>query len=446
MASLFSEKSGDFRLLDPGAGVGALSLAFWDRFHKQKLKATLFEIDDTVRNLLEQRIKSARLRDNFKVFGEDFIEKAVEWLRAGGPRFTHVILNPPYKKIGTTSKYRTDLRLAGIETVNLYSAFTALSLALLEDGGELVAIIPRSFCNGPYYKPFRKFLLSYGAITHIHLFDARDKAFGEDAVLQENVIIAMKRGVTQGMVQISTSTDDTMKDYKSLSVSFARIVYPNDREQFIHIPTAVAQDEIDSAYACLFPLGHIGIEVSTGPVVDFRVKEYLRAQPERDTVPLLYPGHFDSAILEWPKVNFKKPNAIVVNDETWRSLYPRGFYTVVRRFSSKEEKRRIVASVVDPDLLPHHQQFAFENHLNVFHRHKRGLSPELAFGLAAYLNTELVDQHFRKFNGHTQVNATDLRMMRYPTIAALEELGIDAMSQSQHLRTMGTAQLEGLLA
>ncbi len=60
---------------------------------------------------------------------------------------------------------------------------------MLRPGGELVAILPRSFCNGPYFERFRRFLLSQAALQQIHLFDARDKAFREDRVLQENIII-----------------------------------------------------------------------------------------------------------------------------------------------------------------------------------------------------------------------------------------------------------------
>ncbi|MCC7105456.1 MAG: hypothetical protein IT307_09965, partial [Chloroflexi bacterium] len=33
------------------------------------------------------------------------------------------------------------------------------------------------------------------------------------------------------------------------------------------------------------------------------------------------------------------------------------------------------------------------------------------------------DAFFRQFNGHTQVNATDLRSLRYPTREQLEQLG-----------------------
>ncbi|MDE9591209.1 Eco57I restriction-modification methylase domain-containing protein, partial [Xenorhabdus bovienii] len=82
----------------------------------------------------------------------------------------------------SSSAHRISLSNAGIETVNLYSGFVALALKQLRQGGELVAIIPRSFCNGPYYQPFREQLLSETSIKHIHIFDSRNTAFAEDKV------------------------------------------------------------------------------------------------------------------------------------------------------------------------------------------------------------------------------------------------------------------------
>jgi adenine-specific DNA-methyltransferase len=70
--------------------------------------------------------------------------------------------------------------------------------------------------------------------------------------------------------------------------------------------------------------------------------------------------------------------------------------------------------------------FWFENHLNVFHEHKHGLPEALAHGLAAFLNTTAVDENFRRFNGHTQVNATDLKSMKYPSREQLITLGYQA--------------------
>ena len=103
-------------------------------------------------------------------------------------------------------------------------------------------------------------------------------------------------------------------------------------------------------------------------------------------------------------------------------LLPAEPFVLTKRFTSKEEKRRVVAVVYDPgDVsgLP----VAFENHLNYYHSTHKGLPPDLAWGLAAYLNSSLVEQYFRLFNGHTQVNATDLRSLPYPALDVLTRLG-----------------------
>lgn len=86
----------------------------------------------------------------------------------------------------------------------------------------------------------------------------------------------------------------------------------------------------------------------------------------------------------------------------------------------------MVAAIANPEAFADAEAVAYENHLNVFHTANRGLAPEFAAGLAAYLNSRFVDDYVRQFNGHTQINATDLRELRYPTIAQLCTLGLAA--------------------
>jgi adenine-specific DNA-methyltransferase len=49
--------------------------------------------------------------------------------------------------------------------------------------------------------------------------------------------------------------------------------------------------------------------------------------------------------------------------------------------------------------------------------------------LSTFLNSTVPDEHFRVFSGHTQVNATDLRNMRYPSREQLRKLGQRAKGQ-----------------
>ena len=395
-----------------------------------------FELDHGLIEHLSETLDKYNYMRNFSadIHEEDFIHSAVESLSGSlfsSPleRFTHVILNPPYKKLNSNSEHRMALRRVGIETVNLYSAFVALAVALATSGGQIVAIIPRSFCNGPYYRPFRDFILERSAIRRIHLFNSRNKAFKDDNVLQENIIIRLERGGKRGPVMVSTSTDDSYSDLTTHEHPFDRIVFPDDPDRFIHVPTSSEQNIIDLSPAIRYTLADLRINVSTGPVVDFRLKAHLRDAPGKNTAPLLYPIHFSSSGTTWPIDGSKKSNAIERNADTEKWLYPNGFYCVVRRFSSKEEKRRIVASVVDPDTFCNAPVLGFENHLNLFHENKHGLPEQLARGLSLFLNTTAVDEHFRRFSGHTQVNATDLKRMKYPSRSALIQLGKWAMQQ-----------------
>ncbi len=436
MASLFKQWPADASLLDPGAGVGSLTEAFSQRFFSQaprgaRLESHAFEVEPVLLRYLSEHMNDIKARADragvtfsSSVHERDFIAEAAFLYGLGGPRYTHAILNPPYKKINTDSAHRRLLRNVGIESVNLYTAFLGLAVALTEPGGEIVAIIPRSFCNGTYFRPFRKWLLERVAITHIHVFESRTKAFKDDEVLQENIIVHFIRGESQNDVIVSTSHDQSFSDYAERAVPFIEIVKPSDAQQFIHIPTQLINH---SSRLFSHSLEELGLMVSTGPVVDFRLREHWRKEPTPNSVPLLYAHHFRGGEFKWPKEH-KKPNALMLNDKTRKWLMPRGHYTITKRFSSKEEKRRLVAFVVDPKWLPY-EHIGFENHLNVFRSSDNGLTVNLAHGLALFLNSTLVDQYFRNFSGHTQVNATDLRAMRYPSKADLLSFGKWARKQ-----------------
>ena len=431
MSGLFTKKIvTDIHLLDAGAGIGSLTSAFLDQLSNKtkKISVTAYEIDQILVGYLKSNLneyqkllakKGIDLSSTVNVL--DFItDGTCKFAYSQATPFTHAILNPPYKKLHSDSDHRKYLRLVHFETVNLYSAFVGLALLMLQSKGELVAIIPRSFCNGNYYKPFRYLITNRSAIKKIHLFESRVHAFKDDEVLQENIIIHLVKDEKQGKVVVSKSTDSTFSDIREMIVDFDQIVKKGDAERFIHVPHD-GDNHLEDSSEIRSSLKDLGISVSTGPVVDFRVKEFLYQVSKEGTVPLLYPIHFNGKEIDWP-VESKKPNAIAVNDETQKMLYPNGFYVVVRRFSSKEEKQRIVARIINPKKL-NTKFIGIENHLNVFHNKKSGLDEAVALGLATFLNSSYVDTHFRTFNGHTQVNATDLKQMKYPNMASLKKLG-----------------------
>lgn len=416
MAGMFTATAAPAVLLDAGAGIGSLSIAASRVLKLKRIEA--WEIDPVMQSYLQGSLEG--LKVDFEIHKTDFIHDSVNRLQFNvGTRFTHAILNPPYKKISSNSTHRRILGALGVETVNLYTAFLALAILQMLDGGEIVVIIPRSFCNGPYYKPFRELMLRECSIDRIHVFESRSKAFMDDEVLQENIIMKLTRRAEQDKVRLSFSHDASLAGFEQRLVDFTEIVKTGDKDLFIHIPT---EDDTARAHASFsHTLTELGLEVCTGPVVDFRLKEWWSAEPRPGSIPLLYPHHFALEGFRYP-IPHKKPNALLPAPEVIKWLMPNGFYVVVKRFSAKEERRRVVAYLVSPrDLASEH--IGFENHWNVFHVGKRGLAEDIAKGLTCFLNSTNFDNCFRVFSGHTQVNATDLRNMKYPSAEQLKKLG-----------------------
>ena len=441
MASMSTLLRQRVRLLDAGAGVGALTAAWTAEICSRPVRPkevvlTAYELDETLLPALrrtltacEQACSAVGITCKWEVRAADFIEAVVEALDVGlfqteHPLFDVAILNPPYRKFRAESRTRQLLRRLNIETSNLYTAFLALVVLLLDDGGELVAITPRSFCNGPYFRPFRQHLLRHVNLSRLHVFEARDHAFRDDEVLQENVILrAVKSVPQQSRVCISQSRtpDDPIRVQRD--VPFERVVHPRDPQGFIHlVPDDDGHALAEAMETLPCTLDELRLCVSTGRVVDFRARQWLRTKPTSGTVPLIYPTHFDNGLVRWPKPATKKPNAIVHNTDSAPLMVPAGVYVLVRRFSAKEERRRVVAAVFDPDTVPC-EVVGFENHLNYFHERGAPLDRTLARGLSAFLNCSPLDAYFRQFNGHTQVNATDLRSLRYPRRSTLVALG-----------------------
>jgi len=248
MSSLFEPRTKKVRILDPGAGAGVLFATCVKKLLSQKklpasIEVVAYETDRAILSYLQGTMNQcAELCKDKKVpftgiiREDDFISSAISeteesLFSAPIKRFTHVILNPPYKKINSETETRTMLYSAGIEVANLYAAFVWLSVRLLEPNGQIVAITPRSFCNGPYFKKFRVALLDMLNLKHIHVFTSRNKAFGDDNVLQENIIYyAIRNKKKSRKVIVSASESDDFNNANTLTIPYDQIVHPDDRD------------------------------------------------------------------------------------------------------------------------------------------------------------------------------------------------------------------------
>lgn len=431
----WQKEASHVEILDAGAGSGVLANALVETVLEQrpkisKITLTLIELDAYLKETLEEMVAKLQARaqergvdlsvnlhvgENFYRFALDNLEETLFSSLDAPERFDLAILNPPYMKMSRKNQFSEALGGVGVRVPNHYAAFIQLTALLLNPHGRLVAISPRSFTNGVYFTQFRKFLLEKGKLESFHLFDSRQDVFEEDDVLQEAVVLEWESTRERHVgtrVEVSSSPGRDLAYKKNISLLLEEVVWENDQHSRFHLPASEEERGLlrkmkkrDKTLASFC------LDVSTGKVVPFRSKESLTKKSGRDVIPLLYPQHLQEETVVWP-LEDRRPNGLKMSEAAHEMAFKNGVYILIPRISPKEQKQRIKAVVYGGDI--EGELIAFENHLNVIHKDGEPLELEFARKLASYLVSEDVSTYIDLLNGHTQINAHDLRALPLP--------------------------------
>jgi adenine-specific DNA-methyltransferase len=313
---------------------------------------------------------------------------------------------------------------------------------MLTPHGRACFIAPRSFCSGVYFAAFRQDLIQDILPLAIHLFESRQDTFKDDAVLQENIIFTFQRRQVRSAhvpstahLNISTSKDATaLGNTPSRQVPLSQFLGRRFGTLFFRLPTGELDEQIISMIdSWTGSLEQYGLNVSTGPVVPFRARPWLvdvESVRSGQAVPLLWMHNVKPQQVEWPVVNGHKPQGISLAKEAQPLLVCAANYVLMRRFSAKEEPRRLIAAPFLADQY-HYQWVGLENHLNYIYKKEGSLDIEETLGLSALLNSALLDRYFRIVNGNTQVNATELRVLPLPPLDLIKQIGREVFTKSE---------------
>lgn len=435
MAKLFdvSETKDVISVLDPGAGSGILSVALIERLQAlpllKRIELVCYENDPNVLELLRSNLdwvcQNSSKEIVYQAISDNYIlSQMVDYnLMLGAdlnPRkFDFVIGNPPYMKISKDAPEALAMPDVCYGAPNLYFLFATMSLFNLRENGEMVYIIPRSWTSGAYFAQFRKRFLEEGILEHIHLFVSRDKVFEKESVLQETIIIKVKKTkVKPDTVTITTTQSNA--DFSSrttFEAPYATVV--NGEECYVYLVTDEREIEIlRKLNALQDTLPSIGLKMKTGLTVDFRNRDALRDVAEEQAVPLFYSQHIQNGRVVFPAG--KDHEYIVTEQNGLRQKNTN--YLFVKRFTAKEERRRLQCGVYLAKRHPEYKEISTQNKIN-FICGLQELSDCVVYGLYVLFNSTLYDCYYRILNGSTQVNSTEVNSMPVPPMRVIEAMG-----------------------
>lgn len=397
------------RILDPGAGNGALAAAVVMQCVQRGVKhftVHFVENDPDVLPLLHNTIRS--LSDyaasngcniECSLFQNNFI---TEFDESG---YDIVICNPPYKKLRKDSPESRIMDSYVFGQPNLYALFMVKSINLLNDNGVFTFITPRSWTSGSYYKNIRKYLSDNLSFSSVLLFADRDRSFGNEEVLQETLVLsARKKKLQQKKICIRLAKNSDLSYTDEFCIP-AKDIKNIGSDNYFLIPGSKSEAEIlhkMSAISSTFD--SLGYSFKTGPVVEFRNTNAISSSPGDDKAPMYRSANIVNGNFIFPAATSKPqyikllfPKLLLKNENT----------VLLRRLSAKEERRRLQSCVYKKR--GDSPYISIENHVNYLVRKDgKPLTVKEVEWINSILMSDDYDIYFRMINGSTQVNAGEL--------------------------------------
>ncbi len=436
------------KILDPGAGTGIFESAICELLISQgkvsRISFDLFENDRNLLPLLSRNMnvcKKTMIRNkiqmSYKINAKDFILSNADIYNDKRNDFNFdldgydfVICNPPYYKLRKASAQATAMHELSKGQPNIYALFMAMATKLLKIGGQMTILTPRSYCSGLYFRNFRIWFYKYIRPTKIHVFESRKDLFKGDNVIQEMLLFTGIKGIDNHPKVTISGSNGEFKSKSELMVretDYKEVVIENDDDVIIRIPESELDESIAAEFNKFkFSLLSLGMKVSTGPVVPFRAKKFLlkalRVGGNRDRYPLIWMQNIRDGRVLWAHPVKNKPMAIKKGRGVDKLLIPNDNYVLIKRFSSKEGKRRIYAGVLLKKTLKSNY-VGIENHVNYIYKLNGKLTEDEANGLATLLNSRLYNRFFQMQNGNTQVSASEIYNIPLPSIEKITLVG-----------------------
>lgn len=441
-------------ILDAGAGSGILSCALMERLermnHVQEIEVTCYENDSNVFNLLKNNLEYCKEHSNKKIIlniipDNYILSQSLDFNHMiGGNRepkkYDFVIGNPPYMKISKDAPEAKAMPEVCYGAPNLYFIFASMGLFNLQDDGEMVYIIPRSWTSGAYFKKFREYFLTEGKLEHIHLFVSRNKVFDKEDVLQETIIVKVKKTqITPDTVTITSSNSNKdFGDITSFTVPYNLVV--SGKDFYVYLVTNEKEVGIlERLQKFDYTLPDIGVKMKTGLTVDFRNQDILRDVEEEGAIPLFYSQHIKQGKVQFP---IQKEHEYVVTEQKGLMQDNRN-YLFVKRFTAKEEHRRLQCGVYLAKDFPQYKKISTQNKINFIDGLLEEMSECMVYGLYVLFNSTLYDDYYRILNGSTQVNSTEINAMPVPGLECIKEMGRKLMKSKDYSEANCNLILEG---
>ncbi len=435
-----------FTVLDAGAGTGILSAAAVEEICKRAPKCkqiflTCYETDRDFIPMLEDNLERIRKKCRHDygvklfvtVYDENYIVDSknhytVTFFDTVEDKYDIIIMNPPTELIEKGSKEA--LSAGGVTQLKISAAFlfTATAAGHLEEGGQLVSLLPTTYATASQLTSLRCSMAERLALTKMHLFIGKQKNLSRAIPLKKNFILTYRRGERPEKISVTTSTDagKEITELPALAYNFA----VDPETSVLTLPKSVEDTKI-VAYISDFPetLTSLGLKMSTGLIVDSKCEGLLFTEPIKGTVPLIR-----AATMKGGGVSFPQPIKRQYIAPVSPSLVQKNKnLIIIKRIPAKSDERFVNSAIYLASQLPQYKYISTHNKINFIDTKDKNeeMSARFAFGLFALLNSTIYDRFISIVSKSKQINSKEMRSLPLPPRNIIENIGMRLMQMRQ---------------
>ena len=441
------DKKTVYTILDPGAGTGILAAAAIEEICQKcpsakQIFITCYENDPIyipmLKNNLERIRKKCRHDFGVKlyvtVYEENYLTDSKNHYTIAlydeihEDKFDIIICNPPLDLI---DKYSPEAEAVGGVTQLKIGApylFARLAAKHLEPNGQLVIVLPTLSATSAGLSSFRKEMADSLALRKIHLFVGKQKNPRRAVPLKKTFILAYANAEKTATIDVTTSTDNGAKVTALPAVPYGFIVDSTDGT--LTLPKSLEDTKIVKHISELpETLTSLGLKMSTGLVIDSRCEGLLFTEPMKGTVPLIRPAAIKGGQIRFPLPI--KHQYIATTDE--KILQKNKNMVIIKRVPAKSDDRFVNSAIYMAAQLPGYKVISTHNKINFIDTIDKDaeISPRLAFGLFALLNSTIYDRYISIMSKSKQINSKEMRDLPLPPKNIIENIGMRLMSARQ---------------
>lgn len=448
MASMLyiDDKKTAFTVLDPGAGTGILSAAAVEEICKRaplckQIFLTCYETCEDFIPMLEDNLerirKKCRHDYNVKlyitVYRENYIVDAknhytVTFFDTVEDKYDLIIANPPTELIEKGSEEA--LSAGGVTQLKVNAAFLFARMASrhLEDGGQLVIMLPTTYATASQITSLRREMSEKLSVSKIHLFIGKQKNLKRAVPLKKSFIISYAKGERPEEISITTSADSGKTVTKLPTLPYGFVV--DSESGVLTLPKSVEDTRIVK-YISDFPetLASLGLKMSTGLVIDSKCEGLLFTEPIKSTVPVIRAATIKGGAVSFPQP-IKRQYIAPVNTSL---VQKNKNLIIIKRVPAKSDERFVNSAIYLASQLPAYRYISTHNKINFIDTKDKNseMCARFAFGLFALLNSTVYDRYISIVSKSTQINSKEMRKLPLPPRNIIENIGMRLMAMRQ---------------